>query len=33
MVNVTWYYKPRDVFGSTIPKYIGNAELFTSDHT
>jgi hypothetical protein len=33
MVNVTWFYRPVDVFAGKIPKYIGKAELMTSDHS
>jgi hypothetical protein len=32
MVNITWYYKPSDIFGQDYD-FFGKAELITSEHT
>jgi hypothetical protein len=30
-ISVRWFYKPKDVFGDSIPSYISQNEIFESD--
>ena len=32
-LTVRWFYKPKDIFGDSIPPYISQNELFESDLT
>lgn len=31
-IHIRWFYKPSDVFRTTVPSFIGADELFDSDH-
>lgn len=31
LLSIRWFYKPKDIFGDSIPPYISQNELFESD--